>query len=247
MGVSLKQWQKMFDVTADLLLEHEEELSKIDAVIGDGDHGLTIAKIARLMKDKATKEYDSAEAYFDDLGWDAINVQGGSAGPLFGTWLSGMKNAPEGAGVAEVLENALEELRTISQAKVGEKTMMDAIIPATEAANAAADDASALEAAEKAAKEVKKTAEKVTKEVKKAAPKTTAKRSAAKKEIKTEVVLQYGEKEVNTKDMIASVKKDWTKQKHKISEIKSIELYVKPEDYAVYYVINGEHTGKVWL
>ena len=107
MGVSLKQWQKMFDVTADLLLEHEEELSKIDAVIGDGDHGLTIAKIARLMKDKATKEYDSAEAYFDDLGWDAINVQGGSAGPLFGTWLSGMKNAPEGAGVAEVLENAL--------------------------------------------------------------------------------------------------------------------------------------------
>lgn len=117
MGVSLKQWQKMFDVTADLLLEHEEELSKIDAVIGDGDHGLTIAKIARLMKDKATKEYDSAEAYFDDLGWDAINVQGGSAGPLFGTWLSGMKNAPEGAGVAEVLENALEELRTISQAR----------------------------------------------------------------------------------------------------------------------------------
>lgn len=59
----------------------------------------------------------------------------------------------QGAGVAEVLENALEELRTISQAKVGEKTMMDAIIPATEAANAAADDASALEAAEKAAKE----------------------------------------------------------------------------------------------
>ena len=103
------------------------------------------------------------------------------------------------------------------------------------------------ETAEKAAKEVKKTAEKVTKEVKKAAPKTTAIKSAAKKEIKTEVVLQYGEKEVNTKDMIASVKKDWTKQKHKISEIKSIELYVKPEDYAVYYVINGEHTGKVWL
>ena len=103
------------------------------------------------------------------------------------------------------------------------------------------------ETTEKAAKEVKKTAEKDTKEVKKAAPKTTAKKSAAKKEIKTEVVLQYGEKEVNTKDMIASVKKDWTKQKHKISEIKSIELYVKPEDYAVYYVINGEHTGKVWL
>ena len=120
-------------------------------------------------------------------------------------------------------------------AKYGAKLIMVDLSPAVE------------ETAEKATKEVKKTAEKVTKEVKKAAPKTTAKKSAAKKEIKTEVVLQYGEKEVNTKDMIASVKKDWTKQKHKISEIKSIELYVKPEDYAVYYVINGEHTGKVWL
>ena len=103
------------------------------------------------------------------------------------------------------------------------------------------------ETAEKAAKEVKKTAEKVTKEVKKAAPKTTAKKSAAKKEIKTEVVLQYGEKEVNTKDMIASVKKDWTKQKHKISEIKSIELYVKPEENTAYYVINGDVTGSFFI
>jgi dihydroxyacetone kinase-like protein len=153
MGVSLKQWQKMFDKTADLLLEHAEELSKIDAVIGDGDHGLTISKIAHLMKDKSQKIYESASVYFDDLGWDAINVQGGSAGPLFGTWLSGMKNAKEGAGVAEVLECALEELRTISQAKIGEKTMMDAIIPATEAAKGASNDANALEAAEKAAKE----------------------------------------------------------------------------------------------
>ena len=47
--------------------------------------------------------------------------------------------------------------------------------------------------------------------------------------------------------MIAAVKKEWTKAKHKISDIKSMELYVKPEDYAVYYVINGDTTGKVWL
>ena len=58
---------------------------------------------------------------------------------------------------------------------------------------------------------------------------------------------EWVQEKKQSKDMIASVKKDWTKQKHKISEIKSIELYVKPEDYAVYYVINGEHTGKVWL
>ena len=63
----------------------------------------------------------------------------------------------------------------------------------------------------------------------------------------TDIVLQYGEKEVNTKEMIAAVKKEWTKSKHKVADIKSIELYVKPEDYAVYYVINGDTTGKIWL
>ena len=78
-------------------------------------------------------------------------------------------------------------------------------------------------------------------------PAAKAKKPVAKKEIKTEIVLQYGEKEVNTKDMIAAVKKEWTKAKNKVSDIKSIELYVKPEDYAVYYVINGDTTGKIWL
>lgn len=152
MAISLKKWQKMFDVTADLLLEHADELSRIDAVIGDGDHGLTIAKIAKLMKEKCALEYTTASEFFDDLGWDAINVQGGSAGPLFGTYIMGMKNAPEGASAATVMECALKELQSISKAVVGEKTMMDAIIPATEAMKEAKTDAESLEAAARAAK-----------------------------------------------------------------------------------------------
>ena len=100
--------------------------------------------------------------------------------------------------------------------------------------------------AKKVVEEVKKEAETKVKEVKKTAAKVR-KTVAAKREIKTDIVLQYGEKEVNTKDMIAAVKKEWTKSKNKVADIKSIELYVKPEDYAVYYVINGDTTGKIWL
>lgn len=102
------------------------------------------------------------------------------------------------------------------------------------------------EAAETKTEEVKKAAATKVKEVKKTAAKVK-KTVAAKKEIKTDIVLQYGEKEVNTKDMIAAVKKEWTKSKNKVADIKSIELYIKPEDYAVYYVINGDTTGKIWL
>ena len=45
--------------------------------------------------------------------------------------------------------------------------------------------------------------------------------------------------------MIASVKKAWTKAGNKVGDIKTITLYVKPEESAVYYVINGTETGKV--
>lgn len=68
----------------------------------------------------------------------------------------------------------------------------------------------------------------------------------AKKEIKTTLYVQYFGKEVAEKDMIASVKKAWTKENgKKVGDIKAITLYVKPEEAAIYYVINGTDTGKV--
>ena len=45
--------------------------------------------------------------------------------------------------------------------------------------------------------------------------------------------------------MIADVKKAWTKSGGKIGDIKTMDLYIKPEENAVYYVINGTETGSV--
>ena len=47
------------------------------------------------------------------------------------------------------------------------------------------------------------------------------------------------------KDIIASVKKAWTKSGGKVGDIKSVDLYIKPEESAVYYVINKTETGSV--
>ena len=53
-------------------------------------------------------------------------------------------------------------------------------------------------------------------------------------------------RQVEEKDMIAAVKKAWTKEnKKKVGDIKDIALYIKPEDGAVYYVVNGTDTGSV--
>lgn len=72
----------------------------------------------------------------------------------------------------------------------------------------------------------------------------TPKKAVSKKDIKTSLYVEYFGKQVSDKDMIASVKKAWTKSGHKIAEIKSMELYVKPEESAIYYVINKTETGK---
>ncbi len=72
-----------------------------------------------------------------------------------------------------------------------------------------------------------------------------AKKATTKKEIKTSLFVEYYGKQVEDKVMIAAAKKAWTKSGNKVSDIKTIELYVKPEEAAVYYVINKTETGKV--
>ena len=80
-----------------------------------------------------------------------------------------------------------------------------------------------------------KKAEEPKKETAKKAP---AKRTTAK-DIKTSVVVQFAGKEVAEKDLIAAVKKAYTKKGNKVGDIKTIEIYVKPEESAAYYVVNG--------
>ena len=75
-------------------------------------------------------------------------------------------------------------------------------------------------------------------EPKKETKKAPAKRAAAK-DIKTFVVVQFAGKEVTEKELIAAVKKAYTKKGNKVGDIKTIEIYVKPEENAAYYVVNG--------
>lgn len=72
-----------------------------------------------------------------------------------------------------------------------------------------------------------------------------AKKATTKKDIKTTLFVEYYGKQVEEKEMIAAVKKVWTSEGNKVGDIKSIELYVKPEDSAVYYVINKTESGKI--
>ena len=83
--------------------------------------------------------------------------------------------------------------------------------------------------------------------IKKAAPKkTAAKKTTKKAEVKETVYLQFYGKEIATEAIVKQVRGLWTKQyNNKVADLKTVDIYLKPEEHAAYYVMNDEITGKL--
>ena len=137
----------------------EQELTEIDSKFGDADHGLTMSKIAKAISAAAGESEGGIQAMLDDAAMAVMVLNGGSAVPLWNTWLDGLQEeAPEGneidtAGIQAIFAKALKALSDMSGAKVGDKTMMDALIPASQAiaAYSGSDEAGLFDAAAQAA------------------------------------------------------------------------------------------------
>lgn len=127
----------------------EAELTEIDAKFGDADHGFTMAKVCNAIIAAMEESDGGIQTLLDDAAMAVMAINGGSAVPLWNTWLDGMQEAAQEAdeidvaGIKEIFAKAFEELDEMSGAKVGDKTMMDALIPATEAIAAYAGDSEA--------------------------------------------------------------------------------------------------------
>ena len=118
----------------------KKELSKLDAVIGDGDHGFSIARGCRAGMDAVEQlEQDSSVSkYLRLYGRTLTDEVGGAMGPLFGllfTELAEKCSGQDNLGLnelAEGLSSALSVICELGGAKAGDKTMVDAIIPSVE-------------------------------------------------------------------------------------------------------------------
>ncbi len=141
----------------DEVIAAEDELTEIDSKFGDADHGLTMVKIANAIRGAVEEADGSIQEMLDDAAMAVMVLNGGSAVPLWNTWLDGMQEAAPDADAATaedvkaMFANALSELDDMSGAKVGDKTMMDAVIPASEAVAAAEGDVADVLAAGAAA------------------------------------------------------------------------------------------------
>lgn len=99
------------------------------------------------------------------------------------------------------------------------------------------------EKAAPAAEVVKKRSEKATKVAKAVGQDIGI--IAAKHRCKEEVFVQYNSHELRTTDLIDKAKRDYISRGHSVTDIKEIQVYIKPSDNAAYYVVNHSETGKV--
>jgi dihydroxyacetone kinase-like protein len=136
----------MLRAAAEQVKANQAVLSQLDSVGGDGDHGTTMARAMGLVE-KAIAECKKKDlkTLLNDVGWAVMGVDGGATGPLLGTFFLGMSGAVAGKkpvdarGLAALFGAGLAALQTQSKAQVGDKTMMDALIPAIAALRSAAD------------------------------------------------------------------------------------------------------------
>ena len=127
-------------------------------------------------------------------------------------------------------EKAEPTLKTVmDKAEPTLKTVMDKAEPTLRKAK---------EKAEPKIREARKKAEPVIDEVK---------TRASKASVKTEVFLQFGDYEMRIDDIIDKAREDYLSRGGTLRSLKSLRVYVKPEDHAAYYVANHDETGRVSL
>lgn len=131
---------------AEVIAEQEQHLTSLDRTIGDGDHGANLRRGFAAVAGKLDDDYDSPAAVLKMVATTLISTVGGASGPLFGTaFLKGSIAVGglaelDGQGVATFIRAAGEGVKARGKAEAGDKTMVDAWLPAADAAEAAAAD-----------------------------------------------------------------------------------------------------------
>ena len=127
--------------------ENRAYLSEIDGAIGDGDHGINMSKGFSQCRDRLLEspQLPGLAEGLDILAMTLLEGIGGSMGPLYGSFFMGLAEGMAGqthldaAGFGKALALGVDGVATVGDAKVGDKTLMDTLIPARDAYAAAID------------------------------------------------------------------------------------------------------------
>ncbi len=141
-----KDWRRLVLAAAEAVDEHVEELSRLDAAVGDGDHGVNVATAMRhARRELADNAEPLPSEVLKTLASGFLDEMGGAAGALFGSLFKvagrTFGDAPhtDSADLADALTGGVETVMRRGQTSPGDKTMVDALVPAAASARDAAE------------------------------------------------------------------------------------------------------------
>jgi dihydroxyacetone kinase-like protein len=152
LSVSFEDAVRWVRVFADVIAENKEYLTQLDSAIGDADHGINMN---RGMQAVAAKLDDIPNgdigAMLKAVGMTLVSTVGGAGGPLYGTLFLQLGTATVGKAELEppdwasALEAAVQGAQMRGKAEPGDKTMVDALIPARDAFRQAVEEGASFE------------------------------------------------------------------------------------------------------
>lgn len=132
--------RSMFEGAIAQIREHHELLSRLDSVGGDGDHGTTMLRAMTKVDEVLTQNTaNDIPSMVTDIGWAIMGVDGGATGPLLGMFFISLAAALPSSSEIDMSEvgkaflAGLAGVQAQTNAKQGDKTLLDALVPAVEA------------------------------------------------------------------------------------------------------------------
>ncbi len=127
------------------LVDQVPMLNELDSQTGDGDHGSTISRVCHCIQESIAAEPQGWENQISTLGWRIMEQDGGSASMLIGNLFLGISEGLQRDDLtpletANAFQLGIERVKRLSGAKLGDKTMLDALVPAAEAMMVASEE-----------------------------------------------------------------------------------------------------------
>lgn len=146
-----KEIINMMEAVCEMAINSRAELCRLDAYVGDGDHGYTVERGFQNVKNMLEEQtLDTPKAVFEAVGDELADTMGGAIGLIIGGLFRGGSEAMEAGetvGVNDLyvlLQSGLEEIKLVGGAKEGDRTLVDALSPACDAYKAAMESGADL-------------------------------------------------------------------------------------------------------
>jgi dihydroxyacetone kinase-like protein len=131
----------LLTLALDTINQNEQEIAKLDQAIGDGDHIVNLQRglnaVIAIADELETMEWS---AKLMKIGMTLMSTMGGASGSLFGSCFVAMSKAAKDqelnfATFTSIFEQGVESIKQRGKADIGEKTMLDTLIPAVNSLN----------------------------------------------------------------------------------------------------------------